>query len=116
MEHTERCLEHQERIAMSRAQWLHDHPNHCRACHGYGVLPVISDPDTIWETCPICVDNGLCPQCTQKLDMVHCPNCGWKAGDDGLPKSWDEAVGEDRCGCEIPNHSPNSHIGGLDWL
>ena len=80
------------------SKFTKEHPNYCRHCMGWGggsspgsMVPYGSTfvplPDE-HEPCSQCVEEGLCPWCTQPLEegAESCP-CGWFEGAEGESES-----------------------------
>jgi hypothetical protein len=85
------------------AAWIAAWPNHCKRCGGWGGFASTYDPSPSgvtlghgvmhdFDTCPDCIDKGLCPRCGKELTIgpnvrAHpglesittlCPACRWQ--------------------------------------
>ncbi|MGZ6347985.1 MAG: hypothetical protein ACXWP0_01185 [Ktedonobacterales bacterium] len=71
--HTAECIAHQARVRAVEAglaAWVRAWPQHCKQCHGCGVVMVDpGDPDVgmapFFDFCEHCVLAGACPRCGQ---------------------------------------------------
>lgn len=78
MLHTLRCIQLQAEYSEKTREYLEKYPNYCRNCSGIGGFHSSYDPspDGVslgsgsiqdFDSCPECVENGKCPQCSTAL-------------------------------------------------
>lgn len=102
--HTPECLKQMEKAEILQEVFIHQHPNHCPMCYGWGGTHSTYDPSPAgvslgagvmhdFDPCPYCYEKGLCPHCREPFDEgweewneVQCGNCGWnEVHSDGMP-------------------------------
>jgi len=91
-EHTEACLREFGLWFISYEIYTRYWNKHCRNCRGAGGFYSSYDPSapgvslasgsmTDFDTCPTCVDQGICPRCGTKdtidEDCTRCSACGF---------------------------------------
>lgn len=95
--HTPECQGYNDARKAEIAAWTDHWPDYCKRCGGWGGFASTSDHGTIveFDTCPDCIDKGLCPRCGQELIIgpdvrAHpglesittlCPACRWRDDD-----------------------------------
>ena len=129
--HTRYCIETAAKINATRDEYQEKWPHHCKSCGGWGGTEYSFDPSpagislasgtmTDFEPCENCICEGICPRCGSFAENFEdetstCSECGWKDGDDGIPRphecccydnswlddGWLESAYEDNNGCGL---------------
>ena len=92
------------KIEVDRVAYIQLHPNHCKACEGWGcksgrefrgMYGMSAAYEDTFDTCPQCVDQLKCPQCGTENALNEdgegpCPTCKWDYNAEGMPEyaSW----------------------------
>lgn len=101
IEHTPECRDAIDQRNLEIATYVTDWPDYCRRCQGWGGSHSTYDPSPAgvalgpgtmddFDTCPDCIDKGLCPRCGESLStgasmvaildappLLRCPACKW---------------------------------------
>jgi hypothetical protein len=64
-DHDLECAQETADIRAKYAAYVARWPNHCRHCGGYGsfYLPGTWTQPPEYDSCPHCMENGVCPRC-----------------------------------------------------
>lgn len=91
--HTQACYDRLQndiarayRLGIERGAYLQKWPKACTSCYATGghSFGGSYDEPPDYDTCPACIDKGLCPRCgaafpEENEDCDVCPTCGWDA-------------------------------------
>lgn len=92
MNHTPECIAAEEKVNMSRIEWMLQWPQHCRECEGHGGFTFVErhgfnhgPGEVMSDVCETCVVNSICARCGLKTLNEDgdgpCTNCGWNYND-----------------------------------